>query len=119
MGKARCDSLKLEVEEAKRQLEEAKQEVEKRKEAKVEDFCINGCPLNVAEETEVYRAILEMVEALGRPNGVVDTSENNCQETRVTEGGQGALGKDRSLEGWVSSGDAMERVLQKERSTRM
>ena len=118
--KARCDSLKVELEEAKRQLEDAKQrlederalrmrevaeleeevrqEVEKRKEAKVEDFCINGCPLNVAEETEVYRAILEMVEALGRPNGVVDASENNCQETRVTEGGQGALGKDRSLE---------------------
>ena len=118
--KARCDSLKVEVEEAKRQLEDAKQrlederalrmrevaeleeevrqEMEKRKEAKVEDFCINGCPLNVAEETEVYRAILEMVEALGRPNGVVDASENNCQETRVTEGGQGALGKDRSLE---------------------
>ena len=118
--KARCDSLKVELEEAKRQLEDAKQrlederalrmrevaeleeevrqEMEKRKEAKVEDFCINGCPLNVAEETEVYRAILEMVEALGRPNGVVDASENNCQEALVTEGGQGALGKDRSLE---------------------
>ena len=118
--RARCDSLKADLDEAKRQLEDAKQrlederalrtrkvaeleeevrqEVEKRKEAKVEDFCINGCPLNVAEETEVYRAILEMVEALGRPNGVVDASENNCQESLVTEGGQGALGKDRSLE---------------------
>merc|ERR1719264_2455884 len=61
--RARCDSLKADLDEAKRQLEDAKQrlederalrtrevaeleeevrqEVEKRKEAKVEDFCIN------------------------------------------------------------------------------
>ena len=26
-----------------------------------EDYCINGCPLDVAEETEVYPAILDII----------------------------------------------------------
>ena len=120
--RARCDSLKVDLEEAKRQLEDAKQrlederalrmrevaeleeevrqEVERRKEGGMkEDFCINGCPLDVAEETEVYRAILEMVEALGRPNGVLEASEGNCQESMIIEGGQGTFGKEGSSEG--------------------
>ena len=119
--RARCDSLKVDLEEAKRQLgdakqrlederalrmrevaqleEEVRQEVERRKEGGKEDFCINGCPLNVAEETEVYRAILEMVEALGRPNGAIEASEGNCQETVITTGGQGTFGKEGSSEG--------------------
>ena len=120
--RARCESLKVDLEEAKRQLEDAKQrlederalrmrevaeleeevrqEVERRKEgSRKEDFCINGCPLDVAEETEVYRAILEMVEALGRPNGVLEASEGSCQESMITTGGQGTFWKEGSSEG--------------------
>ena len=119
--RARCESLKVDLEEARRQLEDAKQrlederalrmrevaeleeevrqEMEKRKEGSRQDeFCINGCPLNVAEETEVYRAILEMVEVLGRPTSVLDVSEGSCQET-MTTGGQGSLAKEESSVG--------------------
>jgi len=145
--RARCDSLKVDLDEAKRQLEDAKQrlederalrtrevaeleeevrqEVEKRKEARRQDeFCINGCPLDVAEETEVYRAILEMVEVLGRPSGVLEVSEGGCQESMLsTSGRQGSLEKEGSseggLKGWLSLGQTRERVLMKERKTRM
>ena len=34
---------------------------EQSKEVVKEDYCINGCPLDVAEETEVYPAILDII----------------------------------------------------------
>ena len=34
---------------------------EQSKEVVKEDYCINGCPLDVAEETEVYPAILNII----------------------------------------------------------
>ena len=132
--RARCDSLKVDLDEAKRQLEDAKQrlederalrtrevaeleeevrqEVEKRKEGRRQDeFCINGCPLNVAEETEVYRAILEMVEVLGRPSGVLEVSEGGCQESMLsTSGRQGSLEKEGSSEGGLK---VKERIVRR------
>ena len=132
--RARCDSLKVDLEEAKRQLEDAKQrlederalrtrevaeleeevrqEVEKRKEAgRQDEFCINGCPLNVAEETEVYRAILEMVEVLGRPSGVLEVSEGGCQESTLsTSGHQGSLEKEGSSDGGLK---VRERIVRR------
>ena len=33
---------------------------EQSKEVVKEDYCINGCPLDVSEETEVNRAIFDM-----------------------------------------------------------
>ena len=130
-----ANSLKVDLEEARRQLEDAKQrlederalrmrevaeleeevrqEVEKRKEGNRQDeFCINGCPLNVAEETEVYRAILEMVEVLGRPTSVLEASEGGGQESMtMTTGGQGSLGKEGSLEGGMK---VRERIVAQE-----
>jgi len=140
--RARCETLQADLEEAKKQLEDAKQRLkdereiqeskmaeleeqvrqEQRKEVVKEDYCINGCPLDVAEETEIYRAILDMVEALGRPSGLDEVSEGEgCQMAQITNGqvvreGQSSNGY---LQGWQGSGQARERVLMKEKTTRM